>query len=54
MTESVYVNRDRSRIVPGGDPDAAWKIHRSEADKLGLLKEQPKPADKSRRKPETK
>ncbi|MCA1788442.1 MAG: hypothetical protein LC667_00915 [Thioalkalivibrio sp.] len=42
MTESVYVNRDRSRVVGEGSPEAAWKIHAKEAKRLGLLSEQPK------------
>lgn len=41
MTESVYVNAARDKVVPEG-PDAAYKIHAKEAKRLGLIKEQPK------------
>lgn len=61
MTEGVYVNADRTRIVPEGSVEAAYRIHTSVARKLGLFdapqpeaKEAPKPADKARRKPRTK
>lgn len=57
MTASVYVNRDMSRVVPEGSPEAAFRIHRSEAERRGLLteaKERSKPADKAVRKPATK
>ena len=42
MTESVYVNRDRSKVVEEGSPDAAYRIHTKEAKRLGLLKDAPK------------
>ena len=42
MTESVFVNRDRSKVVEEGSPEAAHKIHLKEAKRLGLLKEKPK------------
>jgi hypothetical protein len=41
MTESVYVNAARDKIVEPG-PEAAYRIHVKEAKRLGLLKEQPK------------
>lgn len=41
MTESVYVNAAKDRVVPEG-PEAAYKIHAKEAKRLGLLNEQPK------------
>jgi hypothetical protein len=39
MTESVYVNSDLSKIVPEGDPKAAYRIHLDEAKRRGLLDE---------------
>ena len=58
MTDSVYVNRDQTRVVPEGSPEAAYRIHRAEAERRGILspeaKEKPKPADKAVRKPATK
>jgi hypothetical protein len=45
MTESVYVNKDRSKVVDESSPEAAFKIHRKEAEKAGLLKKSsPAPA----------
>jgi hypothetical protein len=41
MTESVYVNAAKDKVVPEG-PEAAYKIHAKEAKRLGLLTEQPK------------
>lgn len=40
MTESVYLNRDRTKIVPEGSPEAAWKVHAKDAKRL--LNEAPK------------
>lgn len=42
MTESVYVNSDRSKVVEAGSPEAAYKVHVKEAKRLGLIKEPPK------------
>lgn len=42
MTDSVYVNADRTQVVDENDPKAAYKIHLKEAKRLGLLKEAPK------------
>ena len=39
MTESVYVNRDRSKIVEEGSPEAAYRLHAKDAKRLGLVKE---------------
>jgi hypothetical protein len=39
MTDSVYVNSDRSKVVPEGSPEAAYRIHTKEAKRLGILKE---------------
>lgn len=60
MTAGVYVNATKDRIVPQGSPEAAFRIHVSVAEKLGLLpekaaiKELPKPADKAHKRPATK
>ena len=42
MTDSVYLNRDRSKVVEADSPEAAWKVHVKDAKRLGLLKEAPK------------
>lgn len=42
MTESVYVNSDRSKIVEEGSPDAAYRIHLKDAKRLGLVADRPK------------
>lgn len=39
MTEAVYVNADRSKVVDEDSPEAAYRIHTKEAKRLGLLKE---------------
>lgn len=58
MTAGVYVNADKTKIVPEGSVEAAYRIHVTVAEKLGLLrpeaKEVPKPADKAVRRPTTK
>ena len=57
MTDNVYLNRDRTAVVPKGSADAKWQVSRKEAVKLGLLdtEERPKQArrtQKRRTKPE--
>ncbi|MEO5965218.1 MAG: hypothetical protein ABIR11_07110 [Candidatus Limnocylindrales bacterium] len=37
MTARVFVNADRSKIVPEGSTQAAFAIHVKEARKLGLV-----------------
>lgn len=37
MTARVFVNADRSKIVPEGSIQAAFAIHVKEARKLGLV-----------------
>ena len=55
MTAGVYVNADRTKIVPEGSPEAAYWIHETVAARLGLLrKEMTKPADKAVKRPATK
>ena len=39
MTDMVFVNADRTKVVKEGSPDAAMQLHRKEAERLGLLKE---------------
>ena len=47
MTESVYVTKDRSKVVDEASPEAAFKIHRKDAERLGLIrKDAPAPAPK--------
>ena len=43
MTEKVFVNADRSKVVPAGSAEAAMQIYRSEAKKLGLVESEEKP-----------
>ena len=48
MTESVYVNKDRSKVVDESSPEAAYKVHRKEAERLGLIrKDAPKAEPKA-------
>ncbi len=37
MTDNVYLNRDRTKVVPAGSAGAKWQISRKEADALGLI-----------------
>lgn len=39
MSRGVYVTADRSRTVPEGSPEAAYRIHLEEARRLGLLED---------------
>ena len=43
MSDNVYVNRDRSQVVPKGSADAKWQISRKEAKALGLVDSDEKP-----------
>ena len=49
MTESVYVNADRTKVVSEGSADAAFRIHRKEAARLGLVKDDEEPKQAPRR-----
>jgi hypothetical protein len=48
MTDNVYLNRDRSAVVPKGSAEAKWQVSRSEAAKLGLLESDEKPIQQRR------
>lgn len=48
MSDNVYVNRDRSAVVPKGSADAKWQISREEAANFGLLESSEKPVQKRR------
>lgn len=48
MSDNVYVNRDRSKVVPAGSSEAKWQISREEAVRLGLLESAEKPVQKRR------
>lgn len=48
MTDKVFVNADRSRVVPPGSVEAAMQVHREEAVKLGLLDSADKPVQERR------
>ncbi len=37
MTDNVYLNRDRTKVVSAKSADAKWQISRKEADALGLI-----------------
>lgn len=37
MTAKVYVNRDRTMVVPEGSAEAAMQLHVREAQRLGLV-----------------
>lgn len=39
MTAKVFVNADRSKVVPEGSTEAAFSLHVKEARKLGLVSE---------------
>jgi hypothetical protein len=43
MTEKVYVNADRTKVVSAYSAEAAMQIHRSEAVRLGLVDTEEKP-----------
>ena len=48
MSDNVFVNRDRSKVVPAGSAEAKWQISRAEAAELGLLKSEDKPIQQRR------
>lgn len=43
MSDNVFVNRDKTRVVPAGSVEAKWQITRKEAHALGLLESDEKP-----------
>jgi hypothetical protein len=48
MTDNVYLNRDRTKVVPKGSVEAKWQVPRTEAVKLGLLESDNKPTQARR------
>lgn len=48
MTDNVFLNRDRTAVVPAGSAEAKWQISRAEAAKLGLLDSAEKPVQERR------
>lgn len=48
MPDNVFVNRDRTAVVPSGSAAAKWQITRKEAKELGLLESDEKPVQKRR------
>ena len=52
MTDHVYLNADRTQIVPEYAVGKKWQVSRKEAVKLGLLESEEKPVQR-RRVPET-
>lgn len=67
MTKGVWINADRTRVVPEGSPEAAFRLHVADAEALGIEvkpkvepeaepkpKQARRPADKMVRKPADK
>jgi hypothetical protein len=52
MTDNVYLNRDKTKVVPATAEGKKWQVPRKEAIRLGLLDAEEKPPQ-TRRKPET-
>ena len=48
MTDNVYVNADRTKVVPEYAVGKKWQISRKEAVRLGLLKDAEKPVQERR------
>jgi hypothetical protein len=48
MTDNVFLNRDRTKVVPPGSIEAKWQVPRAEAAKLGLLDSAEKPVQDRR------
>jgi len=48
MTDNVYLNRDRTKVVPAGSFEAKWQVSRKEAHDLGLLDSPDKPIQERR------
>jgi hypothetical protein len=38
MTAGVWVTADQTRVVPEGSPEAAFRLHLRDAERLGLIK----------------
>lgn len=50
MTRGVYVDRTRTRVVPEGSPEAAFRIHLDDARRLGIDVDE-MPSDKQAKRP---
>jgi hypothetical protein len=48
MTDNVFLNADRSEVVDQFGPGKKWQVPRKEAVRLGLLKDEAKPAQQRR------
>ncbi len=48
MTDNVYLNRDRTKVVPALSAEAKWQASRKEAHDLGLLDSPDKPTQERR------
>ena len=48
MTDNVFLNRDKSKVVPAGSVEAKWQVPRKEAVRLGLLESEEKPVQTRR------
>jgi hypothetical protein len=48
MTDNVFLNRDRTKVVPPGSVEAKWQVPRKEAVRLGLLESEDKPKQSRR------
>ena len=48
MTDNVFLNRDKTKVVPAGSAEAKWQISRKDAAKLGLVESEEKPTQQRR------
>lgn len=48
MTDNVFINRERNKVVPTGSIEAKWQISRAQAVEMGLLDSKEKPVQARR------
>ena len=48
MTDNVYLNRAKTKVVPEHSAEAKWQVPRKEAVRLGLLDSDEKPTQARR------
>lgn len=48
MADNVYLNRDRTAVVPQDSAGKKWQVTRAQAVKLGLLDSPDKPVQERR------
>jgi hypothetical protein len=49
MTDNVYLNRDKTKVVPQYAEGKKWQVPRKEAIRLGLLKDEEEKPVQARR-----